>query len=77
MTPEQWLARFERASWSRRALMLGGGAVRAAAKAVDRVVERAADITLDAHDAFKKELDPNVTEAKILEETEHPDRADG
>lgn len=77
MRPEDWLAQFERASWSRRALMLGGGAVRVAARAVDRVVERAADITLDAHDAFKKELDPDVSDAKILEEIDRPDAPGG
>ena len=72
MSADRWLARFETASWPRRLQMLGGGAVRVTATAIDRAIHRAADIALEANDAFRKELDPNVSDATILEETEAP-----
>ena len=69
---EEWIQRFERAGWLERAGLLGGGAVRLAARAIDRSLDRAAQLTVEAQDAFQKELDPNITDATILEETERP-----
>lgn len=66
---ERWLQRFERAGWLERAAMLGGGAIRVTAGAIDRVLDRAAVTVLDTKDAFRKELDPNVSDARIIEET--------
>ena len=66
---DSWLARFERAGPLARLGLIGGGAVRVAARAIDRGLERAAEIAADAEDAFKKELDPNIEDATILEET--------
>lgn len=65
---ESWLQRFERAGWLERAGLLGGGAVRLAAQAIDTALERAAQITVEAQDAFQKEMDPNISDATILEE---------
>jgi len=65
---EHWIQRFEQAGWLERAGLLGGGAVRLAARAIDRSLDRAAQITVEAQDAFKKELDPNISDATILEE---------
>lgn len=67
---EPWLQKFERAGWLGRAAMLGGGAVRVTANTIDRALGRAAVTVLDAKDAFRKELDPNVSDACILEESE-------
>lgn len=64
-----WLERFERAGPLARLGLLSGGAVRLAARAIDRGLERAAEIAAEAEDAFKKELDPNIKDATILEET--------
>ena len=49
--------------------MLSGGAVKLAAQAIDGALERAASVTVEAKEAFKKELDPNVSDARILDET--------
>ncbi|GAB5534457.1 MAG: hypothetical protein Rubg2KO_07060 [Rubricoccaceae bacterium] len=67
---ERWIQRFEQAGWLERAGLLGGGAVRLAARAIDHSLDRAAQITVEAQDAFKKELDPNISDATILEETD-------
>ncbi|MEO0559308.1 MAG: hypothetical protein AAF170_14115 [Bacteroidota bacterium] len=67
---ERWIQRFEQAGWLERAGLLGGGAVRLAARAIDRSLDRAAQITVEAQEAFKKEMDPNISDAVILEETD-------
>ena len=66
---DDWLERFESGGWVTRLGLLSGGAVRLAARAIDRSLDRAAQITVDAQDAFHKELDPNISDAKIIEET--------
>lgn len=53
---------------------LAGHAVGMAARLIDRAAERAAVLALDAKDAFDKELDPNIEDATILDET--TDRGD-
>ncbi|MEL6616067.1 MAG: hypothetical protein AAFQ43_10035 [Bacteroidota bacterium] len=76
MSDETWLDRFERAGPLARLGLLGGGAVRLAARAIDSAIDRAASIAVDAEDAFRKELDPNISDATILEETTRRDAPD-
>jgi len=72
---DQWVERFERAGFLGRLALLGGGAVRLTANALDGVLDRAAKTVADAERALRSELDPNVTDAKILEEVnERPKR---
>ena len=65
---EPWLTRFERAGPLKRAALLGGGAVRLAANLIEKGLDRAARTAAEAEHAFRRELDSNVTDAKILEE---------
>lgn len=67
-----WLERFEEAGTMGRLGLLAGGAVRLTARAADAVLDRAATIVVDAQTAFRKEMDPNVSDAKILDETSEP-----
>ena len=69
---DRWADRFERASWIGRAALLGGGAVRVTANAIDRALDRTASVVAASEDAFRKEVDPNIVEAKILEEKAEP-----
>ena len=69
MSGGSWLDRFEQAGLAERVGLLGGGAVRLAAKAIDSALDRAASVAVEARDAFQKELDPNVSDARILEES--------
>lgn len=66
--PDDWLARFERAGPLGRAWLLGTGATRLVAGLVEHALDRAASVAVEAHDAFQKELDPNVTDARVIEE---------
>lgn len=76
MTPEpdrrveSWADQFEDANWLGRAALLGGGAVRLTANVIDSVLKRAAVVAVDAEKAFRGELDPNVSDAKVIEEVE-------
>ena len=67
---ERWADRFEQSGWLGRAALLGGGAVRLTANLLDRALDRAAQTAADAERALKGELDPNVSDAKIIEEIE-------
>lgn len=72
MKEEDWIQRFEASNWLGRTLLLGGGAVRMTARAIDLGLDRAASIVVEAQDAFRKEMDPNVSDARILEESNEP-----
>jgi hypothetical protein len=63
-----WLERYERAGLVERAGMLVGGAVRLTANAIETVIDRAAQIATDAEKAFRRESDPNIIDARVLEE---------
>jgi hypothetical protein len=65
---ERWIARFEQASLAGKAALLGGSAVRFTAGLIDKTLDRAADTVAEAERAFKRELDPTMEDAKILEE---------
>lgn len=65
-----WLERFEDAGLVGRVGLLAGGAVRLAATAAETVIGRAASIAVEAQTAFRKEMDPNVSDATILDETD-------
>ncbi|NBC19129.1 MAG: hypothetical protein GVY18_17640 [Bacteroidetes bacterium] len=51
-----------------KAVFLTGAVVRTTATLVDRAVEQAAAVYVDAEDAFRRELDGSFEDAKILEE---------
>ena len=67
-----WLERYERAGWLGRVGLVGGGAVRLAAALIDKGLDRAASVTVEAKEAFERELDPNVVTAKIVDESDEP-----
>jgi hypothetical protein len=68
MDSERWVERFEREGALGRAKLVGGTAVRLAALLIDRTLEKAAVTVADAERAFRRELDPNMEDAKVLEE---------
>lgn len=74
MSEKSWIERYAKAGLIERVGMLGGGAVKLAARAVDSALDRAASVAVEAKEAFEKELDPNVSDAQILEEVD--DRKD-
>ncbi len=69
-----WVERYERAGWLERFGLLGGGAVRVTANLIESGIDRAARIVVDAQEAYRREVDPNVSDAKVLEEWDEPRR---
>lgn len=74
---ERWITRFERATLSGKAALLGGTAVRFTANLIDKTLDRAASTVAEAEQAFKRELDPTMEDAKILDEWDDDERKNG
>lgn len=72
MNLESWIDQFQRRTAVGKALLIGGTVFRAGARAVDSTLRNAASVIADAERAFRDELDPNVTDARIVEEGELP-----
>lgn len=64
------IIQFEDLNLLGKAVFVGGFLTRAATKAVDATIKATVDIVVDAEKAFKQGLDPNIEDAKILEEHE-------
>ena len=62
------IVRFDQLNLLGKTVYLTGAAVRFAADLIDTTLEKAADLVVEAERAFKEGLDPNVEDAKILEE---------
>ncbi|HEX7070026.1 MAG TPA: hypothetical protein VF190_04445 [Rhodothermales bacterium] len=69
---ENRLVEFERLNLLGKAVFVTGAAARLAADLLEKVVDRAADVVADAERAFRQGRDPNVDDAKILEERPRP-----
>lgn len=64
-----WAGRYERAGLFGRVALLGSGAARVAAGLIEHALGRAAGAVVGVQDAARKENDPNVVEARIVDET--------
>lgn len=65
---KQYLVEFERLNLVGKAVFLTGAAVRTTASLIDFVLERAADVFVEAERAYLQGRDPNVDDAKVLRE---------
>lgn len=63
------LVEFERLNLLGKAAFLGGSAVRLAASLIDSAVYHAAGVYVEAERAFKQGRDPNIEDAKVIDET--------
>lgn len=68
--PERRIERFEDLTLLGKTVFLGGAAARLTANLIDRLIDRTAGIVVEAEKAFKQGLDPNVEDAKVLDEHE-------
>lgn len=71
---ERRLIRFEDLNLFGKAVFLGGATVRGMAGLIDFALEKAAGVVVEAEEAFRKEFDPNLEDAKILEEHDREPR---
>jgi hypothetical protein len=61
-------------NWLGKSVFLGGAVVRLTASALDATANRVRAIAARSKEAFERELDPNIEDARVLEEYPHPDR---
>ncbi len=66
--PDRRRPHFYELNWLGKAVYLGGTALRLSANLVDRTVERASLIMEESKAAYLREVDPNIEDAKIIEE---------
>lgn len=69
-------SRFLQLNWFGKAVFLGGTALRLSANLIDGAVKQASSIAVEAREAYQRELDPNIEDAKILEEKTLEERAE-
>jgi hypothetical protein len=65
--PERRIAEL---NWLGKAVFLAGTGVRYTAELLDSAIERIAEVVASTEKAFKQGLDPNIEEAKIVEESD-------
>ena len=68
--PGDRLVEFDRLNVVGKAVYLSGQAARVAGGLIDAVVDQAASIYVQAERAFRDGLDPEIEDARILEETD-------
>lgn len=68
-TEESFEERFERMTLVERLAFLAGGGIHMIARAVESAVDQTAAVVARARKSYRQGLDPNILEAKILDET--------
>lgn len=61
-------------NWLGKTVFIGGKMLRLTANLVDAAADRVSAVAEESKVAFERELDPNIEEARVLEEYPHPDR---
>lgn len=59
---------FRDLNWLGKTVYLGGAALRLTANLLDSTADRATRIIEDSRRAYERELDPNIEDAKIIDE---------
>lgn len=62
-------------NWLGKSVFLGGSVLRLTANLIDATADRASSIAVQSKKAFERELDPNIEEARIIEEYPNPDES--
>lgn len=65
---------FRDLNWLGKSVFLGGTVMRLTANLVDATADRVASIASESKRAFNRELDPNIEDARVIEE--YPRAAD-
>lgn len=59
---------FRDLNWLGKSVFLGGTVMRLTANLVDATADRVSSIASESKRAFNRELDPNIEEARVIEE---------
>ena len=63
-------------NWFGKTVYLGGTMLRLTANLVDATADRVSKIAAESKEALDRELDPNVEDARVIEEYPRPDPVD-
>jgi hypothetical protein len=72
-TPSERRVDFRDLNWFGKTVYLGGTALRLTANLIDAAATQATDIAAESRRAFEREVDPNIEDAKIIEERPRDD----
>lgn len=72
-TPPRRRVNLRDLNWLGKSVFVGGTALRLTANLIESTADRVSSIANRSKEAFERELDPNVEDARILEEYPHPD----
>lgn len=72
-TPPRRRVNLRDLNWLGKSVFVGGTALRLTANLIESTADRVSSIATRSKEAFERELDPNVEDARILEEYPHPD----
>lgn len=64
---------FRELNWLGKTVYLGGSALRLTANLIDATVKRASSIAEESKRAYQRELDPDIEDAKVIEERDRDD----
>ena len=71
---ERRIIEFEKLNWLGKTVFLTGAAVQTAVELIDKTLEKAVDLVLEAERAFKEGRDSPIDDAKILGEWEEGEK---
>lgn len=69
--PRKRRVNFRELNWLGKSVFVGGTVLRLTANLVDAAADRVSHVAEESKKAFERELDPNIEEARVLEE--YPD----
>jgi hypothetical protein len=64
-------------NWLGKSVFLGGAALRLTANLIESTADHVSSVAARSKEAFERELDPNIEDARIIEEYRQPDESDG
>lgn len=60
-------------NWFGKTVYLGGSVLRATANLVDATAKRVSKVAAESKEAFDRELDPNIEDARVIDESPRSD----
>jgi hypothetical protein len=60
-------------NWLGKSVFVGGTVLRLTANLIESTADRVSSIAAQSKRAFDRELDPNIEDARVIEEYPHPD----
>lgn len=64
-------------NWLGKSVFVGGTMLRLTANLIESTADRVSSIAAASKTAFDRELDPNIEDARIIEEYPHPEDTSG